>query len=760
MLSKSARAGVCFGALFFVLACAHGDSEPLSATARRVVLLANFTADVDKTVEAAVDDSAARGFVTLVSSGGETVHLKAYGRRAVGALDEAMTVDTVFDAASLTKVVVTTTAVAILLDEKKLRLNDPIAAFWPEFAANGKGGVTVEHLLRHRGGFVPDNPIGDYEHGAAAALGRIAALPLTQPPGEKYVYTDVGFIVLGRLVEIVSGQSLDRFAAERIFAPLGMKDSRFVRTGDAVDPEWLARVAPTEPAEKGGAALRGVVHDPRARKMGGVAGHAGLFTTAADLAAFARMMLDEGRTTGGASILSAATIRELRDPGTTSGAERRGLGWDMRAPEHWSTRPGGRLFPLDGYGHTGFTGTSIWLDPSARTAVILLSSRLHDNPKGEVSKVRMALADAVANGMVRPDTATSLLPGPRVLTGADRVASGHWPRLFNGARVGLITNHTGRDATGRSTIDILAKHPRVKLVRLFSPEHGIRGEKDEKVGDDVDPSTGLKICSLYGDTRRPTPEMLEGLDVLVFDIQDIGTRFYTYISTMVYAMEEAAKAKLGFVVLDRPNPIGGVEVEGPLADPDDLDFVGVLPIPIRHGLTIGEVATAARLFLKLDDLRVKVIETIGWRKEMLFDETGLPWINPSPNMRSLDEAILYPGIGLLETTNLSVGRGTATPFEHIGAPWLDGERLALELNALGLAGVRISPTTFTPDASVHKNELCRGVRFEILDRRSFRPVALGLALAKTLRRLHPLDWKTDKLNRLLKNRSLLTTLLQ
>ena len=297
----------------------------------------------------------------------------------------------------------------------------------------------------------------------------------------------------------------------------------------------------------------------------------------------------------------------------------------------------------------------------------------------------------------------------------------------------------------------------MKLVALFSPEHGIRGLADEKVSDTKDEQTGLPIFSLYGESRRPTAEQLKGLDALVYDIQDVGVRFYTYIATLGYVMEEASKAKLPIFVLDRPNPINGADVEGPIADADKLSFTAYHTLPVRHGLTIGELA---RLYN--DERRInadlRVIKMEGWRRVMWFDATGLVWINPSPNMRSLTEATLYPGVGLLETTNLSVGRGTDTPFEVIGAPWLDGTKLASYLNTKRIAGVRFIPVRFTPKSSVFKNEECGGVNIVITDRARFQSVRTGIELAVALHSLFPADWKIDSYSRLLVNADMLARL--
>ena len=332
-------------------------------------------------------------------------------------------------------------------------------------------------------------------------------------------------------------------------------------------------------------------------------------------------------------------------------------------------------------------------------------------------------------------------------------------RQLAGARVGLITNHTGLSRDGRSTIQLLHEAANVELVRLFSPEHSISGDLDtENIGDAVDAETGIPIVSLYGEVRRPTAAMLADIDTLVFDIQDIGTRFYTYISTLGNAMIAAAEHDIRFVVLDRPNPINGIDVAGPVLDDGLQSFVGFHPIPVRHGMTVGELAGMFNDELALG-LDLHVVRIGAWHRSDFLDDTGLAWVNPSPNMRSQTEALLYPGVGLLETTNVSVGRGTATPFELIGAPWLDGESLAGALNEMQLPGIAFTATRFTPDASTFAGELCEGVRFTITDRSVFEPLTTGLSIARQLLLDYPDDWQTDRYLRLLGNEAALRALL-
>jgi uncharacterized protein YbbC (DUF1343 family)/CubicO group peptidase (beta-lactamase class C family) len=748
-------------------------------------------------IDAAVAESVARkelpGAVVLVARRGGVVWRRAYGARALVPAREEMTPDTVFDVASLTKVVATATSAMILVERGKLRLADPVSRYIPELKGEGRERITVEHLLTHRSGYAPDFDLGERWRGHEEMLKRLYVEPLRAAPGARFVYSDIGMIALGEIVGRVAGEPLDAFAAKNIFRPLGMKDTGFRRIGQGQAD--ASRVAPTETVramnsylggtgEAGGTGelmLRGQVHDPTANRMGGVAGHAGLFSTADDLAVFCQMILNGGEY-GGVRILSPLGVAEMTRPRqVTDDGGARGLGWDVFTT--FSTNRGD-LFPAGSFGHTGFTGTSVWIDPASETFVVFLSNRVHPDGKGDVGPLRARVANVVAGAVTDPATIARaqaeqaqylqhMLAGlskfthavgearrieqegalapeqAEVLNGIDVLARGGFKELQN-MRVGLITNHTGRDLAGRQTIDVLREAPGVKLVALFSPEHGIRGQSDEKISDSTDEKTGLPVYSLYGETRRPRAEHLKNLDALVFDIQDIGTRFYTYMSTLGLAMEEAAKARIPVFVLDRPNPIGGVETEGPVADEDKLNFTAYHTIPVRHGMTMGELARLFNEQRKIGcDLRVVRME--NWRRGMWLDATGQTWVNPSPNMRSLTEATLYPGVGLLETSNVSVGRGTDTPFEVVGAPWIDGRRLAAHLNGRGLAGVRFVPVRFKPNASVHKGEECGGINVVVTDRALFRPVRTGIEMAVALRRLFPADWKADAYARLLVN---------
>jgi len=343
----------------------------------------------------------------------------------------------------------------------------------------------------------------------------------------------------------------------------------------------------------------------------------------------------------------------------------------------------------------------------------------------------------------------------QVLVGADCLFSDEHIRLIAGKRVGLVTNHTAVLRNGVHLADSLARHPQVTLTALFGPEHGIRGEAGagDMVDGSVDSVTGVRVYSLYGQTYKPTQEMLEGLDVLLYDIQDVGARFYTYISTMTYAMEAAAEAGIPFVVLDRPNPITGERVEGFVLDDSLKSFVGMHPVPIVHGMTTGELALMINGLGWLKGgirANLMVVRMRGWKRSMWYDETGLPWIPPSPNMRTLQTAVVYPGTCLFEGTNFSEGRGTDSPFELVGAPFVDAERWAETLNGLKLPGVRFEPESFTPTGSKHSGEECRGVRLKVTDRTVFKPVRTGLWMLAAAFDLHrnTFAWRPRTIDRL------------
>jgi len=678
------------------------------------------------------------GAVVLVGTQGRIVYRRAFGLRALEPRRLPMTPDTIFDIASLTKVVATTTAIMQLADAGRLRLDDPVARYWPAFAANGKGSITIRQLLTHTSGLRPDVNSHYRWSGYEGALAVIAADRPIRPPGTGFLYSDINFITLGEIVHRVSGQPLNIYCAQKIFEPLGMRDTSF-RPQQCLQE----RIAPCD--VQSGCLRWGEVQDPTAYRMGGVAGDAGVFSTANDLAIFVQMLLDGGQSQGH-RILSQKAVLALRQPQSVPGnATRRGLGWDIHSPY---SRIFNATFPAGSFGHTGYTGTSIWVDPHSRTYLIILTNRLHPSGGGEVRPLRAKIAAVVATAVpMGPPAAGTALSGLRMsghgqADGPDRVrpgidvlaANGFAPLV--GKSIGVITNQTGVDGAGRTTLSRLLHAPGVRVRAIFSPEHGLTGSLDELVPAGRDAASGLPVYSLYGAVKRPTPQMLRGLDALVYDIQDVGIRYYTYITTMAYAMEAAAGAGLDFYVLDRPDPISAALVQGPLLDPDLCSFIGYCSLPVRYGMTCGELA---RFFNRERGIGAKlhVVPMQGYRRQDWFDETGLPWVSPSPNLHSLTEELLYSGVGLVESTNVSVGRGTPTPFEVVGAPWIEADGLARYLNGRRLPGIAFEPVVFVPHASAYRGRRCQGVRVRLVDRQALNAPALGVEIASALYRLYP-----------------------
>jgi len=706
---------------------------------------------LDAAVEQAVHDGLIPGAVLIAGQSGKILHRKAYGDRALIPAHEPMTVDTIFDAASLTKVIATTPSLMKLFEQGKLRIGDPVTNYLPEFQG-GKSDITIRDLMTHFSGLRPDldlePPWSGYETGIRRALIDKPA----SPPGSHFVYSDINFELLGEIVRRLGGKPLDEYARDSIFQPLGMTETMF-----GPPASLRSRIAPTEIDPATGAPFRGVVHDPTARYMGGVAGHAGLFTTADDLAKFCEMMLGLGER-GGVRIFSPLTVRKFTSPATPPDQPvLRGLGWDIDS-SFSSNR--GELYPIGSYGHTGFTGTSVWMDPSTNSYVILLTNVVHPKRGKSLSSLRSRVATIVAASLNIDAPGVILTgynealggrrtvePNHNVLTGLDVLEQQNFAPL-KGKRIGLITNQTGLDRQGRRNVDAMVAAG-VKITALFSPEHGISGKEDrEDESDSKDSATGLPIWSLHDNGRfRMTPKMLSSVDTLVYDIQDAGARFYTYFCTLLYAVEEAGKTHHPIYVLDRPDPVTGVHVEGPILDSDLQSFVGCYAMPIRHGLTFGELATMANAERKLNaDLHV--IKMKGWSRGDWFDSTGLGWIDPSPNMRSLNAATLYDGVAMLEfATNLSVGRGTDAPFEQIGADWIHGTELAQFLNGRSIPGVRVYATRFEPESSNFKGKTIEGVRFVIVNREQFNAVRLGLELAYALQKLYPgkIDFESCRL---------------
>ena len=644
----------------------------------------------------------------------------------------------VYDLASLTKVVSTTMIALRLLDRGALSLSDTIGRFLA--APEDKTDITLLDLLRHTGGFAAHirldrtMPRGGAVEPAAAAL---LDAPLEYPPGAKVVYSCLGFIVLGAVLEKIGGASLDRLARELVFDPLEMHDTGYKPL------EWTdrERIAPTEWDAESGAYVHGEVHDENARFLGGVSANAGLFSTAADLGRFAAML-----ARGGEGFLERHTLESAtrdRTPGMATG---RGLGFQLYRPSSGSVI--GDALGEGAYGHTGFTGTSLFVSPRHGAFAILLTNRVHYGRDLSVmpdyrarfhEAVVLELQGAAAvRGSVASRAAasgTGALPtGRRVVLGIER--RDELDRLLAGRRIGLLTTAGACDRSGRQALDILADSFDVRL--LFGPEHGVRGtaQAGEHIASGVDPVTGIPVRSLYGAELAPAFDDLSAVDALVVDLPDVGSRYYTYLATLSHTMERAAETGTALIILDRPNPVSGSIVEGPVLAAGVRSFVGLHPVPVRHGLTVGEYARYLESRLAATP-PVEVIPMVGWRRSWFWDDLGRPWKPPSPNLPTADAALLYVGSCLFEGTNVSEGRGTAKPFTQIGAPWLDPADVLTIVDPALLPGLRVETTVFRPDSSKFEGVDCRGIRIEVTDREACCPYSTGVALLDAIRRTHP-----------------------
>jgi SSS family transporter len=835
------------------------------------------------------------GAVVVIGHGGRVVFEKAYGERKLAGepgLDgqpsaaEPMTEDTIFDMASLSKCLSTATAVMQLYEQGKVQFDAPVERYLPKFNAGHdpeRAKVTVRMLLTHTSGEAPDINLKD-AWGLAApdfveGVHRALTTPLMSAPGEVFRYSDINFILLGYMVQVLSGEPLDVYAQENIFKPLGMTETRYLPVAKACGPhrvvgaaiawapapkghelfacpkgDWstslLTRIAPEAHDDEAKAdpgtnpdydrLLRGTVHDPTTRRMGGVAGHAGVFSTAHDVSLYAQALLDRlagrpsnfplkretlelmvapeqpGHEAGQIAKANAAERAAIAagEKGSAAGLaphypavkdqDLRGFGWDIDTA---FSKPRGVVFPIGSFGHTGFTGTSLWMDPGSDTYVVMLANAIHPRGNAPISNLRGEVASAAAealgvefidrvgdlNCIYNPDEGPRYCSGgiayadgtvekinPPVLTGIASLEAHHFDvlrslRQSGSLRIGVLTNQTGIDIDKRRTVDILATDlPKVvagaKLAAIFSPEHGIFGKLDsEHVEGEIDSATGLKVTSLYGPTeadKRPSHEALKDLDAVVIDLQDAGVRFYTYDTVVGYFLEAAAREKTEFhhalkvVVLDRPDLIGGEAVQGPVSDEELTHgvaaYIDYMPLPVRTGMTIGELAKYVVGVKKLD-VELTVVPMEHWTRAEYFDETGLPWVNPSPNLRTMTAAELYPGLGFLDFSGVSVGRGTETPFELFGATWMKGAEVAAALNARTIPGVSFSATTTSVAENANHypfhGQTIEAVKIAVTDRRALDSPEMGVEILSVLHRMYPEKFAVEKTLRLVGRQS-------
>jgi len=694
-------------------------------------------AEVDRLLEEFRQRGAFPGAVVAVGHRGRLVHLAATGRLSLEAGSPPVATDTIYDLASLTKVIATTTMAMILADEGRLDLDAKVQSFLPAFRGANKEKVTLRHLLTHSSGIDWWAPLYKEVKGKRAFLERIQAMDLVYEPGTQSKYSDLGAILLGEILERAAGQSLEEYTRERLFSPLGMKDTLYRPGADRV-----ARIAPTEQDPWRGRMVRGEVHDENAFALGGVSAHAGLFGTAPDLARFAQMLLNGG-VFEHRRIVSRETVETFTRRATVPDSSR-ALGWDTKSAEGSSA---GTLLSPSSFGHTGFTGTSLWIDPERQLFVILLTNRVHPTRENNlIREARPAVADAVVRALGLTIAVGRGGSETAVRSGLDRVDSGE-VTFLRGKRVGLVTHAAAVTGRGRGALDVLRAQG-VEVVRLFSPEHGFAGSAaaGEKLADTIEPASGLQIVSLHGEKTRPSAQDLAGLDALVVDLQDAGVRFYTYETTLLECLEAAAEGGIELVVLDRPNPLGGERVEGPLAAPREevpASLVNRAPGPLVHGLTLGEMARFVNARLP-QAARLTIVPMRGWRRSMTWRETGRTWVSPSPNLRSPEAAVAYPGVVLLEATNVSEGRGSQTPFLLLGAPWLAPAAISIDV-----PGFALTPASFTARASPaapnpkHQDIEIPALRVEVTQPRAAEPYTLGVQLLRALAAQPEFEWLRD-----------------
>lgn len=753
---------------------AHGLNPRLAST-------------LDSLVIAGIADGAAPGASLAVGRHGQVVHMRGYGRIDTPLGAAAVTDSTRYDMASLTKVVATTTAAMILEEEGLLNIDRPVHTYLPEFNAPDKAAITVRHLLAHNGGLRSGGPLWRDPRGAGAFLQAINERPVAYTIGDSTVYSDWDLILVGAIVERITGERLDAFLQKRVWGPLGMRETGFNPLASGPLPAGAActvAASTTHPLLTQIAAtemdtvyrrrqIHGIVHDENACALGGVAGHAGLFSSARDLAVFASMLLNNG-SYNNVRILRPQTIARWTARQTVKYS--RALGWDT--PAQGSSA--GRFFSPRAFGHTGFTGTSMWMDPEKGIYVVLLTNRVNPtraNMKHE--PLRRVLADAVQEAVLDAPvvewqprtTAQSAVP---VTPGADRLF-GDFAHLIRGKRVALVSNHSGRLADGTHLADALHRHPDVKLMALFGMEYNIRSNDYSAARDgevSTDPETGVTKYNLYGEHHKPTPQSLDSVDVIVFDIQEVGARFYEHINILGFVMEAAAERNINVVVLDRPNPLTGNKVDGFVTDPEFLFRFGSYgPVPVVHGMTMAELArfyNGERLLRGGVTAKLYVVPMLGWRRSMWFEQTGLPWRKPSPNLLTHASLLAYAGTCIFEALNLSEGRGTDHPFEYIGAPWLDNNAAVALLNKLELRGVTFEAVEFTPQQMPYHGrppelagELVKGIALKVSNPNVFDPYKAGVSILWAVNKLHAdkLVWNDAVLERLTATRRLKSMIL-
>ncbi len=667
-------------------------------------------------LEWAIKGAGAPGATACVGVAGGEMLIEAAGYRALTPSRESAEKDSLYDLASLTKVIATTTAVMLLIEEGRLSLEQRITEFIPLSNLNA---FTVRHLLTHTSGLPAWRAWHQEASGMLEYVEHIAEAAAGAVPDRSRTYSDMGFILLAKIVEQATRDSFDAFCRQRIFEPLGMKDTLFT------PPEALRpRCAPTERCSWRNRMLRGEVHDENASAIGGVSGHAGLFSTARDLGVFCSALL-EGR------LVKEETLAEMTRGGQVPCYPWQGLGWWV---DPWTSGANGYLPSRTAFGHTGWTGTSIWMDRDRKNYAILLSNTCHPTrEKRNNGELRRRFYAAAADADYPNST--------NAHTGLDKLLRNEFSDIA-GKRLALLTNSAAVDQLGRSIMDVFNLCGAPKPSLLYSPEHGFFGQAE--AGAHVASEKGdIPIVSLYGDRKHPSAEELRQIDLFAVDLPDIGARYYTYMDTMKNCMAACAEHNVPMLILDRPNPVGGAILEGPVAR-EYGSPVCCAPLPIRHGMTLGELALYFKdVFFSKTKLSVTVLSAENWWRELQADVCALPWKAPSPNIPSAETALMYIGTCLFEGLNMNEGRGTDTPFLVCGAPWLDAEAVLADLSAQDAPGCDLKPVLYIPKSipgkaanPKHQDKLCRGIRFQIVDWQAARPFTTAAALIGAIHKRH------------------------
>lgn len=665
----------------------------------------------------AVETAQAPGAVACVGTLEKNLFLDAVGQRQLIPHSLPAEKDTLYDLASLTKVIAAATSIMQLRDAGALDLDQPVSEFVPVPAFQA---FTIRHLLSHTSGLPAGRPWYREVTNTNEMVQRIATLQPGWTPGTRHLYSDLGYILLGKIVELAAADSLDAYCSKHIFKPLEMNQTTF-RPPEA----WRAQCAATERCSWRNRVILGEVHDENAWAMGGVSGHAGLFSTAGDLAHFCRGLLT-GR------LLASKTLEEMIRFGQTPCFPWQGLGWKI---DPWMDSIEGYLPSRLAFGHTGWTGTSMWLDHASGNFAILLSNTCHPSREKRYNRPLRRIFYTGTAARLNPHSSNAH-------TGLDRIVWDRYEALA-GKRIALLTNRAAVDSLGRSILDVLKLRPDIEIKRIYSPEHGleVRAEAGEAVPSK--PGDSIPVTSLYGGQKQPTREELRNIQLFVVDLPDIGARYYTYMATMKDCMSACAESGIPMLVLDRPNPLGGRLLEGTMPEITGSPVCSA-KIPVRHGMTLGELA---HFFAKTEftdrKLEVGVCAAGNWPRELMYPDCALPWVPPSPNIPTADAALVYIGTCLLEGVNINEGRGTPAPFQLVGAPWLKPGPLIDILEPETFTGLALKTASFTPVSLPGKashpryqDQPCQGLHIQVADPGSARPFAFAVALLCAIHRQH------------------------